>query len=59
MNRPGSRLAALAAGTALVALTLAGPASAQSNGPIKIGVIAEATSGRRLLDPAGRAARRR
>ena len=42
MNRPGSRLAALAAGTALVALTLAGPASAQSSGPIKIGVIAEA-----------------
>ena len=44
MNRPGSRLAALAAGTALVALTLAGPASAQSSGPIKIGVIAEATA---------------
>ncbi|MGA8614587.1 MAG: ABC transporter substrate-binding protein [Xanthobacteraceae bacterium] len=36
--------AALTAGTALVALTLATPASAQSNEPIKIGVIAEATA---------------
>src|SRR5579863_1529992 len=44
MSRLGSGLTALAAGTALVALTLAGPASAQSSGPIKIGVIAEATA---------------
>jgi len=44
MNRFGSRLAALAAGTALVALSLTGPVSAQSSAPIKIGVIAEATA---------------
>jgi branched-chain amino acid transport system substrate-binding protein len=50
MNRLGSRsasaptLTALAAGTALVALTLSAPAQAQSNQPIKIGVIAEATA---------------
>jgi branched-chain amino acid transport system substrate-binding protein len=37
-------LAALMASTALVALALATPASAQSNEPIKIGVIAEATA---------------
>jgi branched-chain amino acid transport system substrate-binding protein len=37
-------LAALAAGTAFFALTLAAPAYAQSNTPIKIGVIAEATA---------------
>src|SRR5580658_807971 len=36
--------AALTASTALVALTLATPAFAQSNDPIKIGVIAEATA---------------
>jgi len=35
---------ALSASTALVALALATPASAQSNEPIKIGVIAEATA---------------
>ncbi len=35
---------ALTASTALVALALATPASAQSNEPIKIGVIAEATA---------------
>ena len=40
-------LAALAAGTALAALTLVGPASAQSNGPIKIGVIAETSADQR------------
>ena len=44
MSRLGRGLAALATGGALVALTLAGPANAQSNGPIKIGVIAEATA---------------
>ena len=37
-------LAALAAGTAFFALTLTAPAYAQSNTPIKIGVIAEATA---------------
>ena len=44
MSRLGRGLAALATGGALAALTLAGPANAQSNGPIKIGVIAEATA---------------
>jgi branched-chain amino acid transport system substrate-binding protein len=44
MSRLGRGLAALATGGAMVALTLAGPANAQSNGPIKIGVIAEATA---------------
>ncbi len=44
MSRLGRGLAALATGGALVALTLAGPANAQSSGPIKIGVIAEATA---------------
>ncbi len=50
MKKPENRgasaplLAALAAGTALFALTLTAPAYAQSNTPIKIGVIAEATA---------------
>ena len=37
-------LAALAAGVALSALSVAAPAYAQANGPIKIGVIAESTA---------------
>jgi branched-chain amino acid transport system substrate-binding protein len=41
---PAPALAAFAAGAALAAFSLSAPAYAQSNAPIKIGVIAEATA---------------
>jgi branched-chain amino acid transport system substrate-binding protein len=43
-GRSATTLAAFSTITALLALTLSAPASAKSDGPIKIGVIAEATA---------------